>query len=105
MRTRERPSAASFLGIFYLAAMLTGCAGGDIYEERVTYENGVARECGEGPGLQPCRDYSGETYAEETDPNYIGLESNEDLEESAEEIRNESPEALEKTIEGLEQGH
>ena len=65
----------------------------------------MARECGEAPGLQSCRDYSGETYAEETDSNYIGLHSNEDLEESAEEIRNETPAALERTIEGLEQGH
>jgi hypothetical protein len=105
MRKTRQYSDASSLGIVCLAAMLAGCAGGDIYEERVTYENGVARECGEGPGLQPCRDYNGETYAEETDPNYVGLDSNEDLEKSAAEIREESPEALERTIEGLEQGN
>lgn len=74
-----------------------------MYEERVPYDHGIARECGESPGLSPCRDASGETYAEELDPNYVGLDSNEELRESAETIRNESPKELEKTIEGLEQ--
>lgn len=80
----------------------SGSAGGEVYEERVTYDHGVAHECGEGTGLSPCRDASGETYAEELDPNYIELESNEELEKSSAKIRNESPEELEKTIEGLE---
>ena len=88
--------------LIFALTVLTGCAGGEVYEERVTYDHGVARECGEGPGLSPCRDASGETYAEEMDPNYVGLESNEDLEKSSAKIRNESTEELEKTIEGLE---
>jgi hypothetical protein len=83
-------------------ALLSGCAGGEVYEERVTYEHGVAHECGVGPGLSPCRDASGETYADELDPNYVGLDSNEELRESSTEIRNESPEELERTIKGLE---
>ena len=82
--------------------LLTGYARGEVYEERVTYDNGIASECGEGAGLSPCRDASGETYAEELDPNYVGLDSNEELRESAETIRNQSPKELEKTIEGLE---
>jgi len=85
--------------------LLSGCAGGaggEVYEERVTYEHGVAHECGVGPGLSPCRDASGETYADELDPNNVGLDSNEELRESSAEIRNESPDELEHTIEGLE---
>jgi hypothetical protein len=82
--------------------LISGCAGGEVSEERVTYEHGVAHECGVGPGLSPCRDASGETYADELDPNYVGLDSNEELRESSTEIRNESPEELEGTIEGLE---
>ena len=62
----------------------------------------MAHECGVGPGLSPCRDASGETYADELDPNYVELDSNEELRKSSAEIRNESPEELERTIEGLE---
>ena len=86
----------------FALTVLTGCADGEVYEERVTYDHGVAHECGEGAGLSPCCDATGETYAEEMDPNHIGLESNEELEKSSAKIRNESPEELEKTIEGLE---
>jgi hypothetical protein len=85
-----------------LIAVLAGCAGGGVYEESVSYDNGVARECGDGPGLQPCRDADGETYAEETDPDFIELDSNEDLAESAERIRNETPQELEQTIRSME---
>ena len=73
----------------FALTVLTGCARGEVYEERVTHDHGVARECGEGAGLSPCRDASGETYAEEMDPNYIGLESKEELEKSSAKIRNE----------------
>jgi hypothetical protein len=88
--------------VVLVLTLIAGCAGSEVYEERVTYDHGIAHECGEGPGLSPCRDVSGETYAHELDPNYVGLDSNEELTESAEKIRSESPEELEKTIEGLE---
>ena len=69
-------SMRKIAGLTFALTVLVGCAGGgEVYEERVTYDHGVARECGEGPGLSPCRDASGETYAEEMDPNYIGFEN------------------------------
>ena len=51
----------------------TGCAGDEVYEERVTYDHGIARECGEGPGLSPCRDASGETSPLARAADQVGL--------------------------------
>jgi hypothetical protein len=81
--------------------LLASCAN-DIIEEQVDVEDGVVVTCGEGDGLNPCIDANGETTAEEMDPGYIKLDSTSELEKSSAEIRAESPQELEKTIEGLE---
>ena len=91
--------------VFGISALLSiaACTGSpQVVEERVTYDHGVVTECGEGPGLSPCRDANGLTYEQELDPNYIDTRTNEELLQSSEEIRNESPEELEKTIEAME---
>lgn len=91
-------------GLVFLVTLLSGFAYGEeeVEEERVTDVDGVEHECGVGPGLSPCRDAEGETYAHEVDPNYVGLDSDAQLEQSAEAVRKESPQQLEKTIEGFE---
>lgn len=91
-------------GLVFAAAVFSGYvyAEEEVEEERVTDVDGVVQECGVGPGLSPCRDVNGETYAHEIDPNYVGVDSNAELEQSGEAIRNESPKELEKTIEGFE---
>ena len=89
-----------------LGMLLTsGCAGGgQVYEERITERNGIEYACGEGPGLEECRDADGETYEQELNQDgYIGLEGTDQLEADAQRIRNESPEEAEQTTEQLEQ--
>lgn len=76
-----------------------------VVEERITERNGLYTVCGNGEGMQPCRDRNGMTYAEEMHGPDIQAESSEELAEQAERIRNESPEELEATITELEQGH
>ena len=89
----------------FATLLSAGCAGGgQIYEERITERNGIAYACGEGPGLEPCRDANGETYEQELNQDgYVGLEGNAELEADAERIRNETPEEAERTTEELEE--
>lgn len=93
--------ATGLLGLL----LTSGCAGGgQVYEERITERNGIEYACGEGPGLEPCRDANGETYEQELNQDgYIGLEGTDQLEADAQRIRNESPEEAEQTTEQLEQ--
>lgn len=89
-----------------LAAVLILIAGyvraEDVVEETTVDDDGIVEECGDGPGLQPCRDAEGETWKHADDPNYIKLDSTQQLEQSSQQIRDESPKDLEKTIEQIE---
>jgi hypothetical protein len=78
---------------------------GNIVEERVTYDGGAVRVCGEGDGLEPCRDANGQTYAEEIKGPSIDSESEEELAAEAARIRAESPQELNRTIGEMEQGY
>jgi hypothetical protein len=103
---REPKVPLKLIATGLLGLLLTsGCAGGgQIYEERITERNGIEYACGEGPGLEPCRDANGETYEQELNQDgYIGLEGTDQLEADAQRIRNESPEEAEQTTEQLEQ--
>jgi hypothetical protein len=73
--------------------------------ERVTNENGVYRTCGEGDGLNPCRDFNGETYDEEIRGQSVESESSSELAAEAARLRNESPQEREQSIEDMEQGY
>jgi hypothetical protein len=75
-----------------------------LVEERITQENGFIDTCGEGAGLDPCRDVNGETYDEEVRGPNINMESDDELAAEAARVRHESPEELQKTIGKLEQG-
>ena len=75
-----------------------------LVEERVTEENGFYTACGEGDGLQPCRDYNGETYAEEVSGPDINSESTDEIAAEASRIRHESPKQLQQTIGDMERG-
>lgn len=72
--------------------------------ERVNEQNGFYSVCGEGAGLSPCRDSNGETFLQELNDtgDLTTEESNAALEAQATEVRGESPEELENTIEALE---
>ncbi len=86
-----------------LVMFLASCAAAEIVEEEESVEpDGLVVECGDGPGLEPCRDTDGETWKHADDPNYIKTDSNEQLEESAAKVRAESPKELEKTIQQIE---
>ena len=92
-----------------IAALFVAAAGplwaqSGLVEERQTDENGFFNTCGEGPGLQPCRDVNGETYDEEVRGPDISMESDDELAAEAARVRHESPEELEKTIGELEHG-
>lgn len=76
----------------------------DVVEEETVDDDGIVETCGEGDGLNPCRDADGETWKHADDPDYIKLDSTQQLEQSSAEIRNESPKELEKTIEAIEAG-
>jgi hypothetical protein len=82
--------------------LITGVALADVIEETTVNEDGTIETCGEGDGLHPCRDAEGETYAHADDPNYVKLDSTQQLEQSSEQIRDESPKELEKTIQQIE---
>ena len=77
----------------------------NVVEERVTYENGAVKVCGEGDGLEACRDANGQTYAEEVRGPDIATESDDELAAEAARIRAESPAELNKTIGEMEQGY
>ena len=75
-----------------------------LVEERVSDENGFISTCGEGAGLNPCRDVNGETYDEEVRGPSIDMESDDELAAEAAHVRHESPKELQQTIGELEQG-
>ena len=58
-------TAALLLCLPLGSALAQPNSGTNVVEERVTYENGAVKVCGEGDGLAPCRDANGQTYAEE----------------------------------------
>ena len=78
---------------------------GNVVGERVTYEGGVVRVCGQGGGLDPCLDANGQTYAEEVRGPSIDSESEDQLMAEAARIRAESPEQLHQTIGEMEKGY
>ena len=97
----------STLVTVFVAMLLLGAgnlARADIVEEEAVDDDGIVEECGEGDGLNPCRDADGETWKHADDPDYIKEDSTQQLEKSSAEIRNESPKELEKTIEQIEDG-
>ena len=75
-----------------------------LVEERITEGNGFYEACGEGAGLQPCRDINGQTYDEEVRGPSINSESTDELSAEAAHIRHESPAQLQQTIGEMEQG-
>lgn len=96
----------STLATVFVAMLLLGAGNlaraGDVVEEEGVDEDGIVEECGEGDGLQPCRDADGETWKHADDPDYIKEDSTQQLEKSSAQIRNETPQQLEKTIEQIE---
>jgi hypothetical protein len=96
----------STLVTVFIAMLLLGAGNfaraGDVVEEETVDDNGIVEECGEGDGLNPCRDADGETWKHADDPDYIKEDSTQQLEQSSEQIRDESPKDLEKTIEQIE---
>ena len=76
----------------------------NVVDESVTYENGAMKVCGEGDGLEPCRDANGQTYAEEAKGPSIASESDDELAAEAARVRAESPQELNETISEMEQG-
>ena len=78
---------------------------GNVLGERVTYDGGVVRVCGEGGGLDPCLDANGQTYAEQVRGPSIDSESEDQLMAEAARIRAESPEQLQQTIGEMEKGY
>ena len=77
----------------------------NVAEESVTVENGTVQVCGEGDGLEPCRDANGQTYAEEAKGPSMTSESDDEVAAEAARIRAESPAQLNKTIGEMEQGY
>ena len=101
----SRPSVAGVVGLSILFLLLGAgnlARASDVVEEETVDDNGIVEECGEGDGLNPCRDADGETWKHADDPDYIKEDSTQQLEQSSAQIRNESPKELEKTIEQIE---
>jgi hypothetical protein len=96
----------STLTTVFVALLLLGAGNfaraGDVVEEESVDDDGVVETCGEGDGLNPCRDAEGETWKHADDPDYIKEDSTQQLDKSSAAIRNESPQELEKTIEQIE---
>jgi hypothetical protein len=78
---------------------------GNLVEERVTYEGGAVRVCGESNGLSPCLDANGQTYKEEVHGPDLNSESEAEMIAEAARIRAESPEELNQTVGEMEQGY
>jgi hypothetical protein len=92
--------------VLAFAALLVGNAcvfADDVVEEEETVSpDGVVETCGHGDGLNPCRDADGETWKHADDPNYLKLDSTQQLEQSSAAVRAEDPKELEKTIQQIE---
>ncbi|HEY9035691.1 MAG TPA: hypothetical protein VIM96_03165 [Pseudomonadales bacterium] len=73
------------------ALMLAGCANnGDVTEEEIVDDNGVISTCGDGPGLDPCIDYTtGQTYNAEASDNVLIGDDDEQLAKEAARLRSE----------------
>jgi hypothetical protein len=108
--TRADRSKAQPIQLACAAALLAclssspGWTQSGLVEERISEENGLYEVCGEGPGLSPCRDINGQTYAEEVRGPSIDSESTDELAAEAARIRHESPEKLQQTIGEMERG-
>lgn len=87
--------------LYSLVSFADACIA-QVVEERTTVHRGVVETCGEGPGIESCRDISGEDYDEEMSGPDFKTEEDNKMAERAERIRNESPEELEETISELE---
>ena len=82
--------------------LLASCANA-VVEEQVDDVDGDVVTCGEGDGLSPCLDPNGDTMSEAENPDYLGGDSTEQIEQSSTEIRDETPKELERTIEDMEE--
>jgi hypothetical protein len=82
--------------------LLASCANA-VVEEQVDDVDGDVVTCGEGDGLSPCLDPNGDTMSEAENPDYLGGDSTEQIEQSSAEIRNETPKELERTIDEIEE--
>ena len=82
--------------------LLASCANA-VVEEQVDDVDGDVVTCGEGDGLSPCLDPNGDTMSEAENPDYLGSDSTEQIEQSSTEIRDETPKELERTIEDMEE--
>lgn len=82
--------------------LLASCANA-VVEEQVDAVDGDVIACGEGEGLSPCLDANGETMSEAENPDYIEMDSTQQLEESSKAIRAETPKELEHTIQDMEE--
>lgn len=103
MRTSMRFSTRFLSNLAFVSMLIALCARAeDVVEETTVDDAGIVETCGEGGGLDPCRDADGETYQHADDPNFIKLDSTQQLEKSSQQIRNESPKQLDKTIEQIE---
>jgi hypothetical protein len=92
--------------LFILSLLLAfaGVGSAQVVEEITTIEDGMMETCGDGPGLDPCPDIDDgwEGYDEKMTGPDFEAEEDEKMAEEAAHIRNESPEALEKTLSKLE---
>lgn len=104
MSTTQIFRAAALILCLPVAGALSQTVG-NVVEERVTYDHGVVRVCGEGEDLSPCLDANGQTYAEEVKGPSLDSESEGELAAEAARIRAESPAQLNDTISEMEQGY
>ncbi len=79
----------SLLLLPMLCLPLFGCNSSDVVEERITDDNGAISACGQGDGLSACKSYQGAV-------------SNQQMEEEAAQIQNETPAEVEDSVEVLE---
>jgi len=98
-------TAALLLCLPLVGAFAQPHADTNLVEERVTYEGGAVRACGEGDGLEPCLDANGQTFAEEARGPDIDSESEDELTAEAARIRAENTQQLNQNIGEMEQGY
>ena len=99
MRISSRPVSILAVALILVAGHVRA---EDVVEETTVDDDDTVEECGNGPGLQPCRDAEGETWKHADDPDYVKLDSTQQLEKSSQQIRDESPKELEQTIQQIE---
>jgi hypothetical protein len=105
MKPLIRFNSAAMLLLYLPMAGTLAQSEGNVVQERVTYDGGVVRVCGEGGGLDPCLDANGQTYAQEVRGPSIDSESEDQLMAEAARIRVQSPEQLQQTIGEMEKGY